>query len=823
MRKFTFSMITLLAFVLAAFSLQAQNRDIVYEDDFESYNVGDYLAETNPDWWQTWNDTPGTDEDALISDAEALSGTNSVIIEGTTDVILKLGNKTNGAYWVDFNMFIPEGFGGYYNFQKFETPPGTEFAFEIYFQADGTGFMNAGGDNAATFNYTQDAWFTVENFIDLNNDWAQVYFDGVLVYEWQYSLQAQGDPGILQLGSVDFYAGVVSGSGETPLYYFDDLSFEADIEQILYFDDFESYNLGEYIAESNPEWWMTWNDDPGSDEDALILDEQSNSPEQAVKIDGMSDIVLKLGNKTSGKFIVEWMMFVSEGFGGYYNIQHFEAPGVEFAVEVYFKADGTGYMHAGGQNTATFNYPPNEWFSVDNVIDVDNDVAQIYFDEELIYEWQFSLQSDGTAGTLQLGGVDFYAGADGTETPEYYFDDVAFVALVPPAQDPTIDIVSSQIITTMPEGDSETITRSLGNTGESLLIYDIVTSFDEPAKKAASPIVSTAKIGRSNGVPVAAPNYTPGPAAPANRDVTLTYSGENASAIGLTNANQWRVAARFPAEMTVPYNGMYLTAVDVFINDPADDHKIMIWDMGSINLPGPGELIYEQGFFPNIGTWTTVVLTEPVYVNGRDLWVGYWMDQPAGIFPAGVDAGPAVPDGDWISSGPGWSHLSSNPDLNANWNIRAQLTGDAGSVWLTVSPTAGEVEPGEADEINIDLDATGLTPQTIYKGKMHVRSNDPANQQINISVWITVLVGLNENGEQTYVSVYPNPANDVLFLKGNTEITSIILSNMLGQVVYEGTIGQSETRIATDAFETGMYILTIQTVNGTATQKIMIE
>jgi len=106
---------------------------------------------------------------------------------------------------------------------------------------------------------------------------------------------------------------------------------------------------------------------------------------------------------------------------------------------------------------------------------------------------------------------------------------------------------------------------------------------------------------------------------------------------------------------------------------------------------------------------------------------------------------------------------------------------------------------------------------------MHVRSNDPANQQINISVWITVLVGLNENGEQAYVKVYPNPAKDVLKLESNTEITTIILSNMLGQVVYEGSVGQNETRIATDAFETGMYILTIQTVNGTATQKIMIE
>lgn len=817
-------MITMLAFVLATFSVQAQNREVVYEDDFESYDVGDYIAVTNPEWWQTWNDTPGTAEDAMISDAEALSGANSLILEGTSDVILKLGNKTNGAYWIDFSMFIPEGFGGYYNIQKFETPPGTEFAFEIYFQADGTGFMNAGGDNAATFTYTQGAWFSIENFIDLNNDWAQVYFDDELIYEWQYSLQAQGEPGTLQLGSVDFYAGVVTGSGETPLAYIDDLSFDADIEQLLYADDFDSYNSGDYIAETIPEWWSTWNDDPGSTEDALILDEEASSPSNAVKIEGLSDVILKLGDKASGKYIVEWMMYVPEGFGGYYNIQHFEAPpGTEFAVEVYFKQDGTGYMHAGGQNTATFTYPIGEWFAIDNVIDIDNDLAQIYFNDELIHEWQFSLQSDGTAGTLQLGSIDFYAGADGDETPTFYFDDVAFVALVPPAQSATIDINDSQIVTTITEGDTETITRTIGNTGETLLVYDIVTSFNEPSKTAATPWVSTTPVGKSVGVPVEAPNYTGGSAAPANRDATLTYSGENASAVGLTAANTWTAAAKFTADMVLPYNGMYLTAVDVFINDPADAHKIQIYGMGSIFPPGPGEMLYEQDFFPNIGEWTTVVLTNPVYVNGTDLWVGFWMDQPAGIFPGGVDAGPGDPNGDWMRTGPAWSHLNDSPDFDVNWNIRAQLTGEAGSVWLTVSPTAGEVEAGESEEISIDLDATGLTPQTIYKGRMHVRSNDPANQQVDISVWITILTGVNEQGEQTYVSAYPNPANDVLFLKGNTEITSVILSNSLGQVVYEGTIGQRETRIATDKFEAGMYVLTVQTANGTASQKIMIK
>jgi len=821
MRKFTFSMITMLAFVLATFSVQAQNREVVYEDDFESYNVGDYLAETIPTWWTTWSNTPGTAEDAVISDEEAESGLNAVKVSGTNDNVLKLGNKTNGAYWVDFDLFVPTGFGGYYNMQHYEAP-GVEWAFEVFFRADGTGFMNAGGANSVAFTYTQGVWFSVENFIDLNNDVVEIYFDDVLVHEGQFSDQALGDPGALQLGSLNFFAGVEPGSTETPLYYFDNITFDAAIEQILYYNEFDEYTAGDYIAVVDPDWWTTWSNTPGTTEDALISNEQSSTPSNSIKVDGISDLVFKIGNKSSGKFLIKFDYYVPSGFGAYYNLQHYEQPGVEWAFEAYFKADGTGRVNAGGENAATFTYNHDEWIDVVNVVDLDEDWAQVYFNEVLIHEWQFSTGAQGQINILQLGGANFFAGSETGETPTYFIDNLALVALVPPAQSATIDINAAQIVTTIPEGDSETITRTLGNTGESTLMYEIATSFNQPTSyKAASPWVSTTPVGKSVGVPVEAPNYTGGSAAPANRDVTLTYSGENASAIGLTAANMWSVAANFTADMVVPYNGMYLTAVDVFVNDPADAHKIQVYDMGSVNLPGPGELLYEQDFFPNIGDWTTVVLTQPVYVSGRDLWVGYWMDQPAGIFPAGIDAGPADPNGNWIKSGMAWSHLDAQFD--ANWNIRGQLTGEAGSVWLSVSPNAGEVEAGESDEISIELDASGLTPLSIYKGRMHVRSNDPVNQQINISVWITILTGVNEQGEQTYVSAYPNPANDVLFLKGNTEITSVILSNSLGQVVYEGTIGQRETRIATDKFDAGMYILTIQTANGTASQKIMIK
>jgi hypothetical protein len=826
MRKFTLLFVSTFVLVLMASMASAQvnksgSRAMLYEDDFESYAVGSHLAEVSPDWWTTWSDAPGGAEDGVIVDTESSSPTKSVMISGTNDQVLKLGNKTSGKYWVNFMYMVPTGFGGYYNFQHYEAP-GVEWAFEAYFAEDGSGYMNAGGENAATFTYAKDTWITIENYIDLNADWAQVYFDGVLIYEWQYSLQATGEAGLLQLGGVNLYAG--APTGETAQYYFDDMSFEAVVEEFIYQDDFESFAVGDYVAETSPEFWTTWSDAPGGPEDALIVNNTSSSPSQSFKVDGTTDLILKLGDKTTGVYEINWMFMVPANFAGYYNIQHYEAPGVEWGSELYFYEDGSGSINAGGTGAGSFTYNHDEWFKIRNVVDLEKDSGYIYFDDTMIYQWQWSLQATGEEGALQLGGVDFFAGAETGESPLYYVDDVEYITIVEGAASPAISIPSSPIILTAPQGTIQTHELLMSNIGGTDLNFDIVNSYDEPANalKQGSKVPAGAKTV-SNGVPQFDPSYNPGPAAPADRDVTLNYDGENASAIGLTNANQWRVSARFPASMVEAYNGMYLTSVDVFVNEIADGHKIQIYDMGSINLPGPGELLYEQDFFPNLANWTTVVLVDPVYISGKDIWIGYWMDQPAGIFPAGVDAGPLNPDGDWISTGPGWGHLSDNPDFEVNWNIRGTLTGEAGFAWLSTNPSFGVLAPGSNETIVVTIDASSLQELTIYKGKLHVRSNDPVNEQINISVWITVLVGVNETGEKAYVSVYPNPANDVLNLVANTEITNVTISNNLGQVVYSGLVNNTETQIRLDEFKTGMYFVTIETNNGTATQKLMVK
>ncbi|MBI9035173.1 MAG: hypothetical protein JEZ03_11945, partial [Bacteroidales bacterium] len=96
------------AFLFMGWSAFAQTT--VFEDNFDSYSSGDYLAEVgNSDFWTTWSNDPGSAEDGTISTEQTSSAPNSVLIQGTNDNLLLLGNKTTGVYDVNFKMYIPEG------------------------------------------------------------------------------------------------------------------------------------------------------------------------------------------------------------------------------------------------------------------------------------------------------------------------------------------------------------------------------------------------------------------------------------------------------------------------------------------------------------------------------------------------------------------------------------------------------------------------------------------------------------------------------------------------------------------------------------------
>lgn len=605
----------------------------------------------------------------------------------------------------------------------------------------------------------------------------------------------------------------------------DGVSIEAGLD-IIFYDDMESYALGAYLVESDETgFWTTWSNAPGTDEDALITDAESLSPTQSCIVEGISDLVLKLGDKTSGAYYVGVEYYIPSNFGGYINLQHFEAPGIEWAVEVYMgAADGAdnGYAYAGSPDQIFFSFPHDTWFSIEFDISLDDDEASLMIDDVLVAEWQFSLQAQGAAGTLQLGGVNIYAGAPPGETPKYYFDDIIYIALDPGIASPIIDVEPTSFFLMLEEGELTTETMTIGNLGVEELSYEIVTTYPQSGKALTSDPAGAHTPKDLHQVIITDPDYNPSTSTPASRDVTLNYDTENFTAIGTANDYEWRVAAMFPASMVQPFIGMEINEVSVFINDPAIEYKVQIYDMGSYNTPGPGDLLLEQAFTATAGAWNDITLDTPIKLDGSDIWVGYWLSAYGDTFVPGCDAGPADPNGDWMASGPGWGHLSDNPDLDYNWNIRANVTGDAIIQWLTPDPTSGFLVENEYEDIDITIDASNLVADT-YSGKLKIRNNDPTNEQVDVSITLGVIVGVDENGGSEYIAVYPNPASTILRVKSNGEITNVRLVNTIGQVVYSNSTNVANIEIDIRNFKNGVYFIQIDTKNGTNTQKVLIQ
>ncbi len=591
--------------------------------------------------------------------------------------------------------------------------------------------------------------------------------------------------------------------------------------EYLFQDDMESYTVGTHLAESDETgYWTTWSDSPGSAEDGLISDEESASPTQSCFISGTNDQLLLLGNKTSGAYAINVDYFIPSGYGGYINLQHFEAPGNEWACEVYFgAATGTenGYMYAGSETQIPVSFNHDEWFTMTFIVDLDEDLASFYMDDIEIAEWQFSLQAQGDPGTLQLGGVNLFAGAAGDDDPMYYFDNVEYIVLDPGISNPIIDVDPTSMFSIQEQGTVTEETVTVSNLGQQDLNFEIITNY--PASKK----VSLGEPAGTHGTKLNLNELTSKPVVGAepyrtNRDELLHYDTENTNSIGSSAAYEWRVAAMFPAEMVAPYIGMEINEIHVFINEPGIEYKAQIYGMGSYNTPGPGDLLMEQDFTATSESWNYIDLDSPVMIEGGDIWVGYWVSADANMHTPGVDDGPANPNGDWMSSGPGWDHLSGNPDLNYNWNIRANLTGTPITQWLSADPTSGLLVQDESTDINVTIDANGLVEDN-YVGKLLIRNNDPTNEEIAVNVTLGVTVGINEQGENEYVAVYPNPATTLLNIKSNGTVTNVTLVNTIGQVVYNGVTNA----IDISNYDTGVYFVTIETENGTTTQKVMIQ
>ncbi|MBL0129424.1 MAG: T9SS type A sorting domain-containing protein [Flavobacteriales bacterium] len=201
-------------------------------------------------------------------------------------------------------------------------------------------------------------------------------------------------------------------------------------QTILIYEDFDAQTSGALVAQTLGAPWNTWGQAPGGSEDTPISDEQAYSGTLSMKVSGVAaggptDLILELGDRTTGLYGLSWYMYIPTGSGGYFNIQHNQVPGAgSWMNDITFLPDGT-IEYLVNAVTATGTYPHDQWFNVIMVLDLINMQGTVAIDGTIQYTWMTDVP-----GPSQLGGIDFFAYAGGApNVPLFYVDDVSFIQL----------------------------------------------------------------------------------------------------------------------------------------------------------------------------------------------------------------------------------------------------------------------------------------------------------------------------------------------------------------------------------------------------------
>jgi len=216
-----------------------------------------------------------------------------------------------------------------------------------------------------------------------------------------------------------------------------------DAQTVIFSDDFDSYPPGAGIVASNPTWSF-WNAPVPSD--AVVDSSQSFSGDNSCLVNGTTvDLILPIGPYTSGIYYVDFKMLLPQGSsGGYFNLLHVwnaNSTNYEWAVDVFFDANGACYITSGGtQNPANFTAQVGEWFDIQVQVYLNDDLGIILANGNEILSFPWSINNgNGTPGTLQLAALNFYGTNFANTNGTYHIDDVKLTELPEPTFAPSVD------------------------------------------------------------------------------------------------------------------------------------------------------------------------------------------------------------------------------------------------------------------------------------------------------------------------------------------------------------------------------------------------
>ena len=147
----------------------------------------------------------------------------------------------------------------------------------------------------------------------------------------------------------------------------------------------------------------------------------------------------------------------------------------------------------------------------------------------------------------------------------------------------------------------------------------------------------------------------------------------------------------------------------------------------------------------------------------------------------------------------------------------------------------GQVDGAEFPSFYIGYEGSGDGPSRVEWCNWDAGTFiDATWTNINGGVWtyngdsrnytvFTLVTGVNEELEGTPISIYPNPATNVLNIEISKDIQQVSLFNPAGQMVFKQSVESGKTSIDLEGFKSGLYFVRIHSGESSVTRKVIIQ
>jgi hypothetical protein len=201
-----------------------------------------------------------------------------------------------------------------------------------------------------------------------------------------------------------------------------------------FFDNFDSYIAGQKLCTQSAGAWTTWSNAPGGAEDVNVSNADAASPSNSLYFSSTSstggpvDLVRHFGVLNTGQFVLDFNMKVNAGKAGYFNLQKTATMGNTYALDAFFRDNGTLVFNQVSGFTAT--YPQGMWFNFRLEINFNINKWEIFIDNVSAGYFSNSVN--------QIEAIDIFPVDNDTPfDAQFYIDD--FQTIVTPYVLPTLN------------------------------------------------------------------------------------------------------------------------------------------------------------------------------------------------------------------------------------------------------------------------------------------------------------------------------------------------------------------------------------------------